>query len=478
MRQAVPLRAQHHRPAAHQRGAAALVVVMLLFFLISLAAAYTSRNLIFEQRTAANQYRSTQALEAAEAGVEWALAQLNGGLINESCTATTTSTDQSFRQRYLDVDSTNGNITPRVASLPGSVEPMCGLDTSSTAANWRWSCSCPPINAALATAFAPPVGPAFTVQLVPAATGAVVRPDLIQLEVNSCTRFSIADCVNFNFDRGGTGDGVATVRVMLALRGSLSRLPAAALTVAGTLAAPPSSVLLTLRNESVASNGITLHTAGSWPAIFPVSGLALLGLPGVAPARTVVTLDPTLSPAAQPGFIPLIGSPVPTVSPSQTPFSAQDLRFASFFGMRPDTYRRQPGLPVLDCSSGCTAADINTAIARNPGRPIWLSGNGTVTIDANVPATAGTSAMLIVEGNMAFAGGSTLRGLLYNRGANTQWSLSGSSTIVGAAVIEGNLSASGASAAATVIYDRAALLALRAGTGTFVRVPGSWKDFL
>jgi hypothetical protein len=34
---------------------------MLLFFIISMVAAYTSRNLIFEQRTSANQYRSTQA---------------------------------------------------------------------------------------------------------------------------------------------------------------------------------------------------------------------------------------------------------------------------------------------------------------------------------------------------------------------------------------------------------------------------------
>ena len=52
---------------------------MLLFFIISLVAAYAGRNLIFEQKTSANQYRATQAFEAAEAGLEWALAMLNGG---------------------------------------------------------------------------------------------------------------------------------------------------------------------------------------------------------------------------------------------------------------------------------------------------------------------------------------------------------------------------------------------------------------
>ena len=64
--------------AAGQRGAASLIVVMLLFFVLSLTAAYANRHLIFEQKTSANQSRSTAAFEAAEAGIEWALAQLNG----------------------------------------------------------------------------------------------------------------------------------------------------------------------------------------------------------------------------------------------------------------------------------------------------------------------------------------------------------------------------------------------------------------
>ena len=60
-----------------QTGAATLIVVMVLFFIISLVAAYTNRSLIFEQRTSSNQYRSTQALEVADAGLEWAISQLN-----------------------------------------------------------------------------------------------------------------------------------------------------------------------------------------------------------------------------------------------------------------------------------------------------------------------------------------------------------------------------------------------------------------
>ena len=68
---------------AKQRGAATLVVVMVLFFIISMVAAYTSRNMIFEQRTGANLYRATQSFEAAEAGMNWALMMLNRGRIDE-----------------------------------------------------------------------------------------------------------------------------------------------------------------------------------------------------------------------------------------------------------------------------------------------------------------------------------------------------------------------------------------------------------
>jgi Tfp pilus assembly protein PilX len=78
------LRRTPRRVAAAQRGAAALAVVMVLFFVISLVAAYASRNLVFEQRASTNQYRSTLALETAEAGAEWALALLNTGRIDDS----------------------------------------------------------------------------------------------------------------------------------------------------------------------------------------------------------------------------------------------------------------------------------------------------------------------------------------------------------------------------------------------------------
>jgi Tfp pilus assembly protein PilX len=58
-------------------GAAALIVALLLTLAMLLLAAFTHRNLVLEQRSAAQQQRATQAFGATEAGLEWALARLN-----------------------------------------------------------------------------------------------------------------------------------------------------------------------------------------------------------------------------------------------------------------------------------------------------------------------------------------------------------------------------------------------------------------
>ena len=112
---------------------------MLLFFIVSLVAAYAGRNLIFEQKTSANQYRATQAFEAAEAGLEWALAMLNGGRIDAACSPPdpVDNTLPSFRQRYLNID-VDGHYTPRLwADNLTRERPSC------VQSDTGWNCSCP-----------------------------------------------------------------------------------------------------------------------------------------------------------------------------------------------------------------------------------------------------------------------------------------------------------------------------------------------
>ena len=97
----------HHQPArTRQRGAATLIVVMVLFFVMSLVAAYSSRNVVFEQKTSSNLQTANVLQETAEAGVEWAVAMLNSGNITDTCAPNLNpaAPTPSFRQRYLTFD--------------------------------------------------------------------------------------------------------------------------------------------------------------------------------------------------------------------------------------------------------------------------------------------------------------------------------------------------------------------------------------
>ena len=119
-----------HRPG-QQRGAATLVSAVILLVLMTLVTFFANRNIVFERKTAANQYRSTKALEAAEAGIEWALANLNSSRkITAACATSTVATDRSFRDRYLDPDD-NGLFA----------EPFSTANPTCTFNGATWSCS-------------------------------------------------------------------------------------------------------------------------------------------------------------------------------------------------------------------------------------------------------------------------------------------------------------------------------------------------
>ena len=74
-------------PLRRERGVATLIVVMVLFFVVSLVAAYTNRNLLYEQRMSINNFRATAAMSAADAGIDWAVAMLSGARVDANCMA-------------------------------------------------------------------------------------------------------------------------------------------------------------------------------------------------------------------------------------------------------------------------------------------------------------------------------------------------------------------------------------------------------
>jgi len=462
-----PLRLRSHVASAptRQRGAATLVVVMVLFFIIAMVAAYTSRNLVFEQRTSANQYRSTQALEAADAGVEWALAMLNGGRIDEQCMPTPADlTNSTFRARYIDSIDTGSAHTLRTRAGGALLMPVCVFDASVEPNSWK--CECPTNGAAsLPVVLGAAPKPMFRIKFALS-----TRADTLAIVSAGCTRPD-ASCIA-DVPSAPGGDALAIVTALVTLKSGLATPPLAPITAGRDIIIPVGANPLQARTSTPVAVSVRRAVIGG-----PINIAGAAGTPGPAPAQA-----PWLPPLADDPSVAL--DPWFAVLPP-------DRIFASVFGMLPQQqagivrfpiYPDQPGVVRIDCTAGCNSNAINTVAQRNPGRVLWLDGNLVVNGDIGSPlpvsatllasevAPAGP-VMLIVSGNATLTSGRVF-GAIYGTAATLDLGVVGGATIQGALIAGNDLSGSG-----TVIYDADILNRLRTRHGTYVRVPGGWKDF-
>lgn len=443
--------------AVPERGSGTLVVVMVLFFIMSLVAAYASRNLIFEQRTSANNYRSIQAFEAAQAGLEWAIAMLNGGRINAACGNSIDVANDSFRERYLAINPADGRLSPRKwlnAGVQTDLQPSCVRDGDA------WQCSCP---AAGDPVLAAPAGngpsPGFRVSFE-----ANAQPGVVKISVQGCSSFG-SECAAGAASRS---DAIAQVNALVGLAPTLAQTPAAALTVRGRLTA---NGALAVTNADRGTNGITINAGDA--AVNPA--WVLSSLPGTPPQLSVVAgPDLSLNPESAGGL------------------KRGEMMFLATFGTTPDALRVQPAVKRLRCDVNC-AQVLKDAADGFPGRVLWIDGN--LTIDPNVAplviGSAGAPVLLVVEGDILVGPASTftINGLLYARGASL--TATDSSTTVNGAVIaegvrtedadDGSFNIVGAPA---FILDTDVIATLKEAHnrhsldfGSMALVPGSWRDF-
>ena len=446
-----------------QRGVGALVVVMVLFFIMSMVAAYSSRNMIFEQRTSANNARSTQAFEAAEAGLEWTIAMLNGGRVTDQCTDSANVALDNFRDRHLSMDA-DGVIVPRKwldAGAETDFHPSCTFNGNA------WDCSCPG-NAG--PALAAPAGttptPTFriTFEAVPAALPH--EPDLIRVYAQGCSGFG-TPCVAGAANRA---DAVADVTAVLGLAQPLTQTPAAALTVRGNLTANEG---LRVANIDPSTNGVTINAGG----LVNLDNHVLSTIAGSPADGSVAAGDQALSDIVTAGDL-----------------TRGQMMFLAAFAMPPTGYRVQPAVMKMTCGGGAGCAELleNNA-AQFAGRVIWVDGN--LTIEDGADITLGIPAkpvLLIVSGNLNIGDGSTftLNGMLYTRGASWTTGATAEVLVRGAVVAEGldspgpddgSFNINGAPA---IVFDTEVINHLKKAQlrnvmdfGSFVRVPGSWRDF-
>lgn len=411
------------RALAKERGAASLVIVVILIAVMAIGVAFTSRSLVFEQRTSANQYRATLAMEAAEAGLEWATAMLNKPQkVNSSCATSTAVADTTFKLKYLTVDPVTDALIPNA----GVVHAACvaGPDGDS------WNCSCPaagvapsPTAAAAVTGFQP----GFAIRFVASPTNGTVR-----LVSYGCTSAITSDTC--------TGDSAASVSVALGPISGLATPPASPLTARGRV--DIGNAALGVHNGDPTTNGVTINAGLGVNA----DNVRITTVPGTPPKTTLVGNDASLRE------------------------TTEDQMFSTFFGMSKDSYQNLPMVTKVTCP--CTEDTVKD-LYDGGARLLWLEGN----LDMNANLTIGSvtdPVLLVVNGSIAMRGDLSVYGLMYSTAITWDSTGGGGALLRGAAISEGNYTGNGTP---DYFYDPNVLKRLRTQSNSYARIPGSWRDF-
>ena len=142
--------------------------------------------------------------------------------------------------------------------------------------------------------------------------------------------------------------------------------------------------------------------------------------------------------------------------------------FVGHFGLSPAQWKRQPAVHTLDCQGDCSAALVAAA-----ARGITLvSVPGDLLLQGPLALGTPQRPMLIVaDGAIRLQGSVVLHGVLYGNGIG--WSAP-AAVVRGALISEGPAAGDGS---LDLLHDAAVLDALRTRQGSFVRLPGSWRDF-
>jgi hypothetical protein len=428
-----------------QRGAAALAVAMVLLFCMTLVVFFVNRNLLFEQKTSANQYRSTRAFEVAEAGLEWATAMLNNrAKVNASCVPTA-GEPKSYGELYAPQTGDPKDFTPPAGARSGCRITGGALD-----------CKCPAAGTApdLGTSLAP----SFTVLIAD------------EPGDREAVRVTSWGCINQSAACSDTahtgGDATALVSVTLKLRPILRAAPAAALTTGGWAEVCGS---FNITNASATANGYLVNSGGQTqigngtylsgpmppgaPNCGGGGGQTLQSTPGTPLAHAIVANDTSLE----------------SISDDS------DTMFAAFFGTSLDQFRSSPSTCTITGTSAGNRADnliaaYNSTIKRC--RDFWIDGD----IQFSGNATLGSAAdpiTMVSTSDMKFNGTFVIHGIIYSDSADWNDLGTGTSDIYGAVISRLNYRNNGNG---SITYDPNILGQIR-DRGRLVRVPGTWRDF-
>lgn len=449
-----------HRPLHTQRGASALIVTMLLLFTSSIVVFYLNRGLIFEQKTSANQLRSTTAFEVAEAGLEWATGMLNSpNEITLACVPLATTTT-SFRDKYIRTILA-ASTTPPVTTIAYAGCKMNGTTLT---------CSCPdvPGNGEVVASLGTTVLPSFTVSFttvpnplntaVPDPMAVLVTSTGCTAQAGACKPATTSTPASGTTNPATTGnsDAWAQVSVILKLRPLLRAAPSSALTC-GTSCAPGGSY--NIINTEVASNGYLVN-AGT--TITTGNGVSYETIPGQPIQNALIANDASLN---------AIASTDTTCSNSAM--------FRTYFGATMAEYAASPQvrtIPGCDQANACGTL-VQTAMAagwKNFYFPDGFALNNSAPFSSMGASGQGNGVNIVSPRDIDINGNISIYGLIFSNSANVNDLGTGTADIYGAMI---TCRAQSSNGNGTISYDSNALGGTGLRPGTMARVPGSWRDF-
>lgn len=418
---------------APQAGAASLVVLLMMLGASLLLAAWSQRHVLTELRIAGNQVRRAAAFEAAEAGLAWAQAMLNQpAAIGADCRPSAVGGGESFRTRYLAPPDEAGWVRPRPRTptgAPRSRQMLCARGASG------WRCACPGADAAALTAAGDETEPSHLVEFAPAAA-----PGAIDVIATGCNHLA-RPCLPGAAQRA---DASVRLRVSLALLPALRTPPAAALTTRGDIDA--SAAPLGLHNADAASGGLAGHAGGR-----------------ITGALRVQTAPGGSREAA------LLGGDEALASLDATAF------FARHFGIDRTQWALQPGVQTLSCP-GTSCGTALRAVAEGGADGVRVAMSGDMRLDGPVQiGSAERPVVLVVDGTLTLSGAVEIHGLVHARQLRWDDAAPGSGALLhGAALVEEDYGGHGAP---DFVRSASVLRRLQQHEGSWVRVPGSWRDF-
>jgi hypothetical protein len=420
-----------HTPTSYKTSAGAVTILTctILMALISMAILYLNRGVITDQQIASNQVKSITAAAAAEAGIEWAIGMLNAAnTIDGACNLNPSTATLAFRDIY------------GVAASTPATAPSCKIVTQNTPPTLQ--CSCP---SAGATPLPSSELPGFSVAISKIDSD----PDALQLAATGCTAFSGVCTPSLATSNGGP-DAIASVKIMVKLRPLLRSSPSAAMTCAGNCQLGSGSI--TLRNTSLAANGILINAGGTATQL-PNTAITL---PGTPAANAVISGDSSLAQLK-----------------ASDPSCTKGEVFKAFFGATIDEYKASPSVfPLPTCSGATCATAIQLAISQGWRNFYFPSG---VTINSNVSLGSSNDPITIVaDGNSSVRlnGNAQIFGLLFVNRADVDFQGTGSMNIQGGLMSCEDLTATGNGA---ITYDYNIINTARKTAGTYAKIPGSWS---